>query len=168
MVLSLERLALPLTECGPPAGWRAITVSYCHQCCSLACVFHSASLVLQEPSKNSRSAAPLRSSNQYLAQTDLAEQPQTDLPCEDKQLHLPRAVLLLPWQSLPVVGYRFCVQQPERSPPVLDCSLMQSPFPEFCLCFAHTIRELRWWKGTSGGPAQGRSGESRFFRALGS
>lgn len=77
----------------------------------LACVFHNASLVnvLQEPSKNSKSAAPLRSSNQCLAQTDLAEQPQTDLPREDGQLHLPRAVLLLPWQVLPVVGYRFHV-----------------------------------------------------------
>lgn len=77
----------------------------------LACVFHNASLVnvLQEPSKNSRSAAPLRSSNQCLAQTDPAEQPQTDLPCEDRQLHLPRAVLLLPWQLLPLVGYGFRV-----------------------------------------------------------
>lgn len=64
----------------------------------LVCVFHNSSLVnvLQEPSKNSRSAAPLKSSNQCLAQTDLAEQPQADLPYEDRQLHLPRAVLLLP------------------------------------------------------------------------
>lgn len=29
-----------------------------------------------------------------MAQTDPAEQPQTDLSCEDKQLHLPRAVVI--------------------------------------------------------------------------
>lgn len=77
----------------------------------LACVFHNASLVnvLQEPSKNSRSVAPLTSSKQHLEQTDLAEQPQTDRSCEDGPLRLPRAVLLLPWQLLPVVGYGFCV-----------------------------------------------------------
>lgn len=110
----------------------------------LACVFHNASLVnvLQEPSKNSRSVAPLTSSNQHLEQTDFAEQPQTDRSCEDGPLRLPRAVLLLPWQLLPVVGYGFCVLQPERSPPGLDCGLMQRPFPEFCLGFVHTIREL--------------------------
>jgi len=85
----------------------------------LACVFHSASLVnvLQEPSKNRRSAALLTSSHQCLAQTDLAEQPQTDLPCEQRQLLLPRAALLLPWQLLPVVGYGFAFVAARQEPP---------------------------------------------------
>lgn len=119
MVVLLERLVLPCTDqaqsTGGIKGFYFICSrleSYCRclivvSAADLACVFHSASLVnvLQEPSKSSGSAAPLRSSNLCLAQTDLADQPPTDLPCEDRQLRLPRAVLLLPWQLLPVVGY---------------------------------------------------------------
>lgn len=122
VVVSLRRLVPPLNKHRPPVAERDFYVvcsrleSY-HGCLSvistadLACVFHNASLVnvLQEPSKNSRSVAPLTSSNQHLEQTDLAEQPQTDRSCEDGPLCLPRAVLLLPWQLLPVVGYGFCV-----------------------------------------------------------
>lgn len=60
-----------------------------------------------------------------------------------------------------------CVAAREESPR-LDCSLMQSPFPEFFWGFVHAIRELQWWKRTSGGPAQSRPGGSRFFRPMGS
>lgn len=105
-MVSLGRLARPLTTSGRKGFYFVCSrlESY-HRClivisaADLACVFHNASLVnvLQELSKTSRSAAPLRSSNQCLAQTDLAKQPQTDLPWEDRQLYLPRPILLLPW-----------------------------------------------------------------------
>lgn len=63
-----------------------------------ACVLHCASLVsvLQELHTNRKTAGPFRASNWSLARADLTEHPQAELP---------RAVLLLSWQLLPVFDH---------------------------------------------------------------
>lgn len=146
------------------AGWRATMGALV----SSAGVFHNASLVnvLQEPSKNSSSIKIIKPA----LGTNWPRWAASDRPAMWRW-----AALLAKSCSVIALAvaaccwlWILCVAAREEPPPGLDCSLMQRPFPEFCLGFVHAVRELHWWKGTSGSPAQGRSGESRFFRAPGS